>query len=277
MDNLNCFTTNDGVRLHYIDKGSGEPLILLHGYSQSADLFKFQIEDFKQDYRVIALDMRGHGLSDKPESGYKISRFAKDLRDFLSFLNPESVNLLGHSMGCSVIWSYLELFGSKGVGKLIFVDQQPFMTINPLWSEEKRREVGASLTANQIFDYLNSLNNNGDGESLFAHFIRGRFSSGFDENLFSWVLSENLKLPFKYSGKLFLNHATQDWREVISEIDKPSLIITGEKTVESQMWIHNQIVNSQIEKFYDEDEEKSHFMFIENPKKFNKVVRKFLK
>ena len=85
------FTTNDGVRLHYLEAGAGKPLILVHGFSQSAEQFKFQIEGLRDRYRVIALDLRGHGESEKPNFGLKIHRLAEDLREALVATNAEVV------------------------------------------------------------------------------------------------------------------------------------------------------------------------------------------
>ena len=77
------YTTNDGYRIHYIEAGSGAPLVLIPGWSQAAIQFKYQIEGLSDKYHVFALDMRGHGDSDKPTHGYRIHRLSKDVHDFL--------------------------------------------------------------------------------------------------------------------------------------------------------------------------------------------------
>ena len=74
-------TTSDGVNLHYLEAGSGKPILMIPGWSQTAEQFKYQLSGLSDRYRVIAIDMRGHGESDKPEFGYKISRLAKDTHD----------------------------------------------------------------------------------------------------------------------------------------------------------------------------------------------------
>src|SRR3981189_2810724 len=88
------FKTNDGVRLHYLEAGAGKALGLVHGLSQSAEQFRFQIEGLADRYRVIALDLRGHGDSDRPNFGLKIHRLAEDLREALVVANAEDVTLL---------------------------------------------------------------------------------------------------------------------------------------------------------------------------------------
>ena len=138
------FRTNDGVRLHYLEAGAGKPLVLIHGLSQTAEQFKFQIEGLADRYRVIALDLRGHGESEKPNFGLKIHRLAEDLREALVAANADDVTLLGHSMGCSVIWAYWKLFGAGRLGKTILTDEPRMLTSNAAWTPEER-EIGRHL------------------------------------------------------------------------------------------------------------------------------------
>jgi non-heme chloroperoxidase len=84
---MGTITTSDGVTLRYLEAGSGAPLVMVPGWSQTATQFKHQLERLSDRYGVIALDMRGHGESDKPDHGYRISRFAKDLHDALIALD----------------------------------------------------------------------------------------------------------------------------------------------------------------------------------------------
>ena len=138
--------TSDGIRLHYLEAGSGPPLVMIPGWSQSAEQFKDQLTGLSGQHRVIALDMRGHGESEKPDFGYKISRLSKDLHDVLLALDLEEVALLGHSMGVSVIWSYWDLFGADRLAKLILVDQQAVLLQNPSWSPAEQAVNGATFT-----------------------------------------------------------------------------------------------------------------------------------
>ena len=84
-------TTSDGVRLSLLESGHGRPLVLLPGWSQSAAMFRYQLEGLAEHYRVIALDWRGHGESEKVDFGYRLSRFAMDLQDVLCRCDLDSV------------------------------------------------------------------------------------------------------------------------------------------------------------------------------------------
>ena len=130
-------TTNDGVRLALTEAGSGRPLVLVPGWSQTARQFAAQIDGLSDRYRVIAVDMRGHGQSAKPAHGYKIQRLARDLHDVLVALDLEDAAVAGHSMGSSVLWCYWDLFGADRIGTAVFIDQMPAITALPSWSAEE--------------------------------------------------------------------------------------------------------------------------------------------
>ena len=90
------------IQLHYIEQGQGKPLILLHGNGESCDYFEHQIACFCHDYRVIALDTRGHGQSPRGENPFTIKQFAEDLRDFMDEKGIEKAILLGFSDGGNI-------------------------------------------------------------------------------------------------------------------------------------------------------------------------------
>ena len=89
------------IELFYREKGSGEPLILLHGNGEDGSYFVHQIEHFQSRYRVIALDMRGHGRSPRDSAPLTIRQFSLDLYDFLRAHEIPSAVLLGFSGGVS--------------------------------------------------------------------------------------------------------------------------------------------------------------------------------
>jgi pimeloyl-ACP methyl ester carboxylesterase len=116
---------------------------MIPGFSQSAAEFGKQIDGLSRFYRVLAIDLRGHGESSKPDYGYRVSRLAADLRDFIESLELQNVTLLGHSLGCTVIWCYWDLFGGQRVSRLVLVDQTP-VTAADLVPEGEATRRGAS-------------------------------------------------------------------------------------------------------------------------------------
>ena len=90
------------IKHAYIEKGSGAPLILLHGNGESKEYFEYQIPYFAKDYRVIALDTRGHGGTPKGTKPFKLWQFAEDLKDFMEVKGIDKADILGFSDGGNI-------------------------------------------------------------------------------------------------------------------------------------------------------------------------------
>lgn len=93
------YFTHQNCQLHYEEYGQGEPLLLVHGLGSSIRDWEYQIPVLRQHYRVIALDVRGHGQSDKPRQRYRIATFAADVAALIEHLGLQQVHLVGISMG----------------------------------------------------------------------------------------------------------------------------------------------------------------------------------
>lgn len=143
--------TGDGVRLHHLEAGSGPAVVLLPGWSLTAQTFSAQLAELSLSRRVVAIDHRGHGRSSTPPAGYHLHRLAADLAAVLSTHNLDDVRLVGHSMGAAVIWSYLELFGTHRLRSVVFVDQMPCALRNPAWNDAQAAEAGATMDAAALF------------------------------------------------------------------------------------------------------------------------------
>ena len=274
------FLTSDQVRLHYLEVGSGAPLIMSPGWSQTAEQYKFQIQELSANYRCFALDMRGHGASDKPEHGYSVHRLAKDVSEFLTQLKLDNVTLLGWSMGCSIIWAYWELFGAERLAKLILVDEAPFIASNPAWSPEELANAGGIVPPEAITEMYNAIASLDEeaGEAARANLISGMLTPDCPAELKQWILACNTQLPLKHAAALLYNHCHQDWRSIIPRINIPTLVIGGRISLvpwRSVEWVANQIPNARLE-IFEEDEGGQHFMFLENPQKLNRLVAKFI-
>lgn len=90
---------NDCCQLHYEEYGHGAPVLLVHGLGSSTRDWEYQIPELARHYRVIALDVRGHGRSDKPRERYSIRGFAEDVAALIEYLQLPQVHLVGISMG----------------------------------------------------------------------------------------------------------------------------------------------------------------------------------
>ncbi len=90
------------IEHHFIEKGTGKPLILLHGNGESSDYFRGQIDAFAEEYHVYAVDTRGHGGTPRGEAPFTIRQFAADLLEFMDGHRIAKAHLLGFSDGANV-------------------------------------------------------------------------------------------------------------------------------------------------------------------------------
>ena len=121
------------IQLHYIEQGQGQPLILLHGNGESSDYFVHQISCFCHDYRVIALNTRGHGQSPRGEKPFTIKQFAEDLHGFMDEKGIGKAILLGFSDGGNVALEFALKYPER-VEKLILNGANLFPSgVKPLY------------------------------------------------------------------------------------------------------------------------------------------------
>lgn len=116
------FLKANGIELHYLEKNSNlkPTLILLHGLSANANSFESYIK-LLDNYRVISVDLRGRGLSEKPNNGYSILAHAKDIIELMKVLKIEDAILAGHSFG-GLLTIYLAVHYPEHISKIILID-----------------------------------------------------------------------------------------------------------------------------------------------------------
>ncbi|RQH25983.1 alpha/beta hydrolase [Okeania hirsuta] len=102
------FITANSIKIHYVTQGSGPLMLMLHGFPEFWYSWRHQIPEFAQDYKAVALDLRGYNESDKPEdkSAYVMSEFIKDIEGVIKELGYEKCVLVGHDWGGVIAWSF---------------------------------------------------------------------------------------------------------------------------------------------------------------------------
>jgi non-heme chloroperoxidase len=114
------------IQLYYEDHGSGDPVVLIHGYPLNGASWEKQIPVLLEaGYRVIAYDRRGFGKSSQPTTGYNYDTFAEDLRKLVTHLKLRNFALVGFSMGGGEVARYIGKHGSKGVSKAVIIGGVP--------------------------------------------------------------------------------------------------------------------------------------------------------
>src|SRR5579872_6388217 len=114
------------IDLHYEDHGSGQPVVLIHGYPLSGASWEKQTAALlSAGHRVITYDRRGFGKSSQPTTGYNYDTFAEDLHKVIEHLELRDFTLAGFSMGGGEVARYIGKYGSKGVSKAVIVSGVP--------------------------------------------------------------------------------------------------------------------------------------------------------
>jgi pimeloyl-ACP methyl ester carboxylesterase len=118
-------TTHNGIKLAYEERGSGSPaFVFVHGWTCDRSFFAPQAEHFARKHRVVSLDLRGHGESDKPQGTYPISAYVDDIAYLIDTLGLGRVIAVGHSMGGITVLQLGAAYPEK-VGGIVMVDPAP--------------------------------------------------------------------------------------------------------------------------------------------------------
>ncbi|CBX96182.1 hypothetical protein IAQ61_001356 [Plenodomus lingam] len=234
------FTTNDAVTLHYKTYGTSGavPLILLHGFTGSGKVFQHSVNALSKDRFVIVPDLRGHGDSEKPKSGFHVARLAMDLKNLMDHFKLQDGNIgaIGTSLGAAILWCYAELFGTKAFSHMMFVDQAPLQNYLSDWGPEYGNQGCNSPAA--LLEMQRAL----ESAPKEAHLGTIAACLGYraypqpgdptvksktwqeDESFF---LGEALKGDGWWYGKLMADHTANDWRFSIEHNFGPN---SGSKT-----------------------------------------------
>lgn len=276
---INSFETSDGVKLSYWEAGSGKPLVFIPGWSANGAEFINVMYLLSKNYHVYVLDPRNQGLSQQVDYGTRITRFSADLKEFSEHLGLRSADYCGWSMGASVLWGYIDLFGTKGIRKAVFVDEPVSIYSHADWSEQERLDAGGMTSS---------------AERMVATFTSGAPTNALvvDMKVVERAMAQDspyyvnseafanefVKTDPKFTAKVLFDHATNDWRDVIRhKIKVPTAIFSGEYShnLPSQRWMASVIPDATLYA-YTEAEQGDHFLMFKNPFKFTEDLRAFL-
>lgn len=267
---MNSFTTKDNVKINYLVKGQGKPILFIPGWGCSIGFFGKNIDVLAEDFKVIAMDLRGHGDSDKPDHGYRIARFAKDINELLQYLEVEDVTAIGWSMGASILWSYLELFGNDRISKLVSVDQSPAQYIGPdwKWGQTGCYDVESFIRLTCDLKYA-------ERESAEGTVKGCLYKEPSNEDL-KFLTDEIMKSPARVKIEIMRDHTNLDWRDFLPYITIPTLVLVAKESKvfpwEGSAYVAEKVPNSRLEFF----EKAGHMLFWEHPEKFNRLIKEFV-
>lgn len=212
------------IDLYYEDHGTGQPVVLIHGYPLDGHSWEKQTAALLDaGYRVITYDRRGFGQSSQPTTGYDYDTFAADLKTVLDTLDLREVVLVGFSMGTGEVGRYLGTYGSERVAKAAFLASlEPFL----LQTDDNPTGVPA-----EVFAGIEQAAK-GDRFAWYDQFYSDFYN--LDENLGSRISEAAVRGSWTvaagaswYAAYAVVQSWLTDFRADIEKVDVPALILHG--------------------------------------------------
>lgn len=247
----------DGNKIHYYDVGSRKnknAIVFVHGWTCTADFWSESYNAFPE-YRVIALDLPGHGQSDKPTANYTMEYFAKAVEAVLKKAKVKKAVLVGHSMGTPVIRQFYRLYPDQTLG-LVIVDG----ALRPFANKEQMAQFMALLRS--------------DYKTQAPKMVDGMLQPVKDEALKKRIRDAMLATP-DYVALSAMDGMADEKIYAPDKIDVPVLALMAK----SPFWTPDvkevyQSIAPDID--FRMWANVSHFLMMEKPKEFNEEIRKFI-
>jgi non-heme chloroperoxidase len=250
-----------GVQLHYVEQGpsDGNPIILLHGYTDSRLSFSRVLPLLPARAHVWALDQRGHGDSDRPESGYSMRELAADVIAFMDAMGLPQTTLVGHSMG-SLVAQEIMLADPKRVARLVLVGS------------------GTRLRSEEMLQFKHAVDTLID--PVPAEFARefqlSTIHHPVPNDFLDAAVAESLKLPARVWRSALAGQLAVDYAAQLGHIQIPTLIIRGDRDTVFTPAAQDALVAglaSAIVKVYPET---GHALHWERPERFARDLEDFV-
>jgi pimeloyl-ACP methyl ester carboxylesterase len=259
------------VRLHITDAGEGRPVVLIHGWPLSDEMYEYQYNDLiNANLRVIGITLRGFGKSDKPYGNYNYDVHALDIKNILCKLEIEDAVLGGFSMGGAIAIRYVSSDDGAHVSRLAL-----FGAAAPVWTQ--RKDFPYNLPKSAVDDLI-ALNYQ-DRPKLLSNFAKifSATESSLNAGIGSWLNGIGISASSHAMAECLIALRDTDLRSDLAKITIPTVIMHGRKDKICSFDLAEQmkkgIANSSIIAF----EKSGHSLFLEETRRFNTELIKFAK
>lgn len=257
----------------YRDEGHGTPILLIHGWGVSGDLFDAQMHGLSGRYRLLTPDLRGHGASDAFPNGALFSCFADGIAALIAELRLEKLCLVGWSMGALVVFDLLQRHPGLDIAGLVLIDMVPRLLNEPGWRHGLRDGKDARVFAGHIENMRK------DWRSYTALFVPRIFTSEPDartQQLLERASKVALANDPRNMAAIWACMAEQDFRAVLPGISLPTLVVAGLHSrlygIAAGEWVSKQIPRARLEIF----SRSGHAPHMEEPGLFNQMLSAFM-
>jgi microsomal epoxide hydrolase len=253
------FKTSDGIRIHYLEAGSGRPIVFIPGWTMPAWIWQKQMDEFAKRYHVIAVDPRSQGESDKPTYGHLPETRARDYKELVDRLGLKQPVLVGWSMACGELIKYAEQFGSDNVSSYVLVDGLLSAKLSP--------EVFAMMSG-----WMNDLQQ--DRRKQADGFVRSMFKKPQSEDYLKSLVDASVEVPADTAALLIYDMiAVKDFSAGLTRANRPMLFVYESGSQQSADFVKSKLGDKVRLERFDGD---GHALFVDDPEKFNRVVEEFV-
>jgi pimeloyl-ACP methyl ester carboxylesterase len=217
--------SKDGTRIFYNDWGRGRPVVLVHGWPLSSDMWEYQATALASEgYRVIAYDRRGFGRSDQPWAGYDYDSLADDLAAVLDACRVEQATLVGFSMGGGEVARYMTRHQARHVARVAFVS-----SVTPFLVKTDDNPNGVDRS---VFDaMIEGLEK--DRPAFLASFARKFYGDSLikpavSKELLEWTASLAFQGSARATRACVRAFSETDFRADLAALTVPTLIVHGD-------------------------------------------------
>lgn len=249
------FVSDDGVRLHYRDEGKGQPILFLHGWTMSSRFFYKQFDALASRRRLVALDLRGCGGSERRKGATGLGRLARDVRELLDALDLRHVTMVGWSLGGGITMRYVDEYGTDRLRSVCLIDFPPRLEESP--------DV-ADKVCHHLFKRR---------ESFMTDFIQRMFQRDPEPGELAWMLEENRKCDSETACETYREMRVPALSEGPRSYDTPCLLVFPESG-----WFPRAI--EEWKRLFPNHESRHfphscHCPFLEEPGRFNETLLRF--
>jgi non-heme chloroperoxidase len=262
-------TGGDGIKLHVMEDGNpdGRPLLFIHGWSQCRLAWLSQFNsDLAEDFRLVAMDIRGHGLSEKPQDAYGDSKlWADDVQAVITELGLDRPIVSGWSYGGVIICDYLRVHGESALGGLQFVS-----AISRLGTDAAFAVIGEEFVTNAVASFSTDVEE--CIRAIEAYMAQVTYGD-LPPDVWYLILGYNAIVPPHVREALFSRNIEND--DLLPTIGLPTLITHGdhdEIALPVAAEQHAAMIPHAIHSMY---ENVGHAPFVEAAERFNRELREF--
>lgn len=259
----------NGVRLHITDMGVGRPIVLIHGWPLSDEMFEYQYNDLiNNNFRVISITLRGFGKSDKPYGSYNYDTHSEDIKSILNKMNIENAVMGGFSMGGAIAIRYVAIDAGAHVSKLAL-----FGAAAPVWTQ--RHDFPFNLPVAAV-DELIDLNNT-DRPKLLGNFAKifSVTETSLNKGMINWINGIGLSASSYATAQCLIALRDTDLRSDLEKILIPTIIMHGKKDKICSFDLAEQMKAGIPKSTLIAFEKSGHSLFLDETKKFNAALIKF--